>query len=369
MKTYLVGGAVRDKLLGYPFHEHDWVVVGATPEQMLAKGYLAVGKDFPVFLHPDTKEEYALARTERKTAPGYTGFECHTSPDVSLEEDLQRRDLTINAIAEDSTGTLIDPYGGRQDINNKVLRHVSAAFTEDPLRILRVARFSARYAHLGFTLAPETLQLMQQISAGNELQALPAERIWKELERALGEKNPQQFFVTLQQAGALPVLLPELDSADNPGLALLNQAATAGQPATICFALLFFSLTNNDAQSLCRRLKCPNDYKELALLVSRWGHHCQQAFNQPDSLLNQLEALDPFRRAARFNAFLACCELYYGHSECSEQLRQALALCAPISAADLAAEGLSGREIAHTLRQRRLKALSSQLFANRVQDD
>lgn len=211
MKTYLVGGAVRDKLLGRPVHEHDWVVVGATPEQLLAQGYSQVGRDFPVFLHPQTKEEYALARTERKSGRGYGGFVCDFSPEITLESDLLRRDLTINAIAEDADGSLIDPYGGQADLQARLLRHVSLAFREDPLRVLRVARFACRYAPLGFTIAPETLDLMRTIANDGELQELTPERVWKETERALGEAQPQVYFRVLRDCGALAVLFPEID--------------------------------------------------------------------------------------------------------------------------------------------------------------
>ena len=211
MNLYLVGGAVRDKLLGYPFTEKDWVVVGATPEEMIEQGFRQVGSDFPVFLHPKTKEEHALARTERKSGPGYKGFQCFSDTSVTLEEDLSRRDLTINAIAEDNEGNLIDPYGGQRDIANKILRHVSDAFVEDPLRVLRVARFAARYQHLGFTIAPETLALMTAITSSGELQHLTPERVWVETNKGLGERSPRTYIEVLRHCGALKVLLPEVD--------------------------------------------------------------------------------------------------------------------------------------------------------------
>ncbi|RRA40172.1 multifunctional CCA tRNA nucleotidyl transferase/2'3'-cyclic phosphodiesterase/2'nucleotidase/phosphatase, partial [Cronobacter sakazakii] len=203
MKSYLVGGAVRDALLGLPVKDKDWVVVGATPAEMLALGYQQVGKDFPVFLHPQTHEEYALARTERKSGQGYTGFTCYAAPDVTLEQDLQRRDLTINAIAQDDSGEFIDPYHGRDDLKARLLRHVSPAFNEDPLRVLRVARFAARYAHLGFRIAPETLSLMREMAENGELEYLTAERVWKETESALTTRNPQIYFLMLRECGAL----------------------------------------------------------------------------------------------------------------------------------------------------------------------
>ena len=211
MKIYLVGGAVRDDLLNYPVIEKDWVVVGACVNEMLELGYQQVGKDFPVFLHPVTKDEHALARTERNTAPGYKGFEVHASPDVTLEEDLIRRDLTINAIAKDEEGNLVDPYNGQADLQAKLLRHVSSAFSEDPVRILRVARFAARYAHLGFTVAEETLKLMQKMVADGEANALVAERVWQEFHKALGERNPEVFIQTLRDCNALKIILPEID--------------------------------------------------------------------------------------------------------------------------------------------------------------
>ena len=212
MKIYLVGGAVRDQLLNYPVKEKDWVVVGATVNEMLDLGYLQVGKDFPVFLHPETKDEHALARTERNTAPGYRGFEVHASPDVTLEEDLIRRDLTINAIAKDEDGNIVDPYNGQNDLKLKLLRHVSAAFSEDPVRILRVARFAARYAHLGFKVADETLQLMQQMVKNGEADALVAERVWQEFNKALNERNPEVFIQVLRDCHALKIILPEIDA-------------------------------------------------------------------------------------------------------------------------------------------------------------
>ena len=212
METYLVGGAVRDQLLGYPVHERDWVVVGATPDDMLARGFQQVGKDFPVYLHPVTREEHALARTERKQGHGYTGFAVHCAKEVTLEEDLQRRDLTINAMALDKDQRLIDPYGGERDLQQRLLRHVSDAFVEDPLRVLRTARFAARYAHLGFSVAAETLDLMTAIVDQGELAHLPAERIWTEMDRALGERNPEVFIDVLRQCGGLKKLIPELDA-------------------------------------------------------------------------------------------------------------------------------------------------------------
>ena len=232
MQVYLVGGAVRDKLLHRKVTERDWVVVGATPAQLLAEGYTQVGKDFPVFLHPQTQEEYALARTERKTGGGYTGFSCHTTPDVTLEEDLLRRDLTINAMAESASGELIDPYNGQADLQQRLLRHVSSAFSEDPLRIFRVARFAARYAYLGFSVAEDTMKLMQTMAASDDIRHLSAERVWQETRRALMEDNPEVYLRVLQQCGALKAWMPELESviSDESITASLQQAAASVQP-------------------------------------------------------------------------------------------------------------------------------------------
>ncbi|MGB0734260.1 MAG: hypothetical protein ACPGPF_10855, partial [Pontibacterium sp.] len=276
MKIYLVGGAVRDQLLNYPVYDKDWVVVGATPDEMIQKGFKPVGKDFPVFLHPQTHEEYALARQERKTGKGYTGFSHTSSPKVSLEEDLLRRDLTINAMAQADDGTIIDPYHGQQDLANKLLRHVSDAFSEDPLRVLRVARFEARYAHLGFSVAPETAELMRRLSQDtDELLHLSNERVWQETARALNEDSPAAYFSTLAACGALDVLMPELStiSQDNRLDTLQKQitkvpkGATAPRFAVLCF----IALKHLDAASgetllnqLCERLRVPNAVKQVA---------------------------------------------------------------------------------------------------------
>ena len=287
MKVYLVGGAVRDALLGYPTSEHDWVVVGASPQHMLDLGYQQVGKDFPVFLHPQTRDEYALARTERKWGHGYTGFAVHCDPSVTLEEDLQRRDLTINAMAQTDTGEVIDPYGGQRDLSAKVLRHVSDAFVEDPLRVLRTARFAARYAHLGFSVAPETLALMTEIVSQGELAHLPAERVWVELERALGERSPQVFVEVLRACNALAALLPEVDALfgvpQSPEhhpeidtgvhtLMALQQAAMLSPATDVRFAVLLHDL----GKGMTPEADWPVSYTHLTLPTivrecrSRW---------------------------------------------------------------------------------------------------
>ena len=269
MKIYLVGGAVRDKLLGLPIKEKDWVVVNATVDDMLALRYRQVGKEFPVFLHPKTGEEYALARMERKVKPGYQGFTFDTSPDVSLEEDLIRRDLTVNAMAEGEDGKLTDPYGGKKDLDAKVLRHVSPAFAEDPVRILRVGRFFARYAQLGFTIAPETIALMKQMVQAGEVNALVAERVWKELERALGEKNPEKFFEALAICDALPILFPGIQ-INSDGMKALTAAAILSDKSVIRFAALLHALPDakQTISSLCDRYRVPNSFRELALLTA-----------------------------------------------------------------------------------------------------
>ncbi len=343
MKIFLVGGAVRDRLLGRQPHEHDYVVVGATPDELLALGYRPVGKDFPVFLHPATGEQYALARTERKTGPGYYGFETRFSPDVTLEDDLGRRDLTINAMAQDDGGTLVDPHGGRADIETRVLRHVSAAFVEDPLRVLRVARFAARFAPLGFAVAPETMELMRGIVSSGEMSALVPERVWVETERALGEDRPTVYFEVLRDCGALAALFPEiaaLDGVPQPpkwhpeidtglhAMQALEVAASLSPDTTVRFAALMHDLGKGVTpreqwprhlgheeagakliEGVCARLKVPNEHRDLAVLVAR--HHAKvhrAAELRPATMLDLLEATDAFRRAERFERLLLACE-------------------------------------------------------------
>ena len=342
MQIYRVGGAVRDKLLNYPCHENDWVVVGSSPEEMVALGYRPVGQDFPVFIDPRSGEEYALARTERKSGVGYGGFTFHTSPDISLEDDLIRRDLTINAMAESADGTITDPYGGQQDLENKVLRHVSDAFAEDPLRVLRVARFAARYAHLGFTLAPETLQLMCTIVNRGEMTALVAERVWKETQRALCERSPDVFIETLKSCGALAVLLPEVEAlfgieqrADfhpeiDTGihtLMALQQSALLTNKATIRFTVLVHDLgkaitpkeilprhTGHEARGLplvkqvCDRLKVPNQHRQLAMVVTEYHLMCHKSLEfKPENLLKLLTVIGALKSAEKLDDFLLCC--------------------------------------------------------------
>jgi tRNA nucleotidyltransferase (CCA-adding enzyme) len=340
MKIYRVGGAVRDRLLGRPLQDTDWVVVGATPEEMTAQGFKPVGNDFPVFLHPETAEEYALARTERKSGRGYKGFTVYSAPDVTLEEDLRRRDLTINAIAEDADGNLIDPFNGRADLAHKILRHVSPAFVEDPLRVLRVARFAARF---DFAIAAESLALMEEIARAGELDDLVPERVWAETERALSEPNPVRFFTTLRDCGALRQVFPEIDALygvpqperHHPEIdtgvhtmMVLEQAATLTDDPATRFAALVHDLGKaltppvewpshggheergvQVINQLCDRCRAPNRFRELAIIVARHHLDCQRiAELRPDTILRKLEATDGLRRPDRFEQFLLACE-------------------------------------------------------------
>lgn len=345
MKIYLVGGAVRDKLHGKDIKERDWVVVGATVQDMLKLGYRQVGKDFPVFLHPQTNEEYALARTERKIGRGYTGFEFNTSPAVTLEEDLLRRDLTINAMAEDTDGNIIDPYHGQDDLKNKLLRHVSPAFAEDPVRILRVARFAARF---NFVVAPETIELMRSMVTSGEINALVAERVWKELERALKEPHPEQFFDVLQTTDALKVLFP-----DN----IRWQKLPHSKPdVSIRFAILFHQLSESEAHAWCDRYKIPNECRELALLTIKYLPSYQKAEQlTAEEILNLFMAVDAFRREARFKQFLEVCSVL----DAPEKTRFFLNCFAAIPRFNPNAypEPLSGQDIANKIKEMRLDAI------------
>ncbi|WP_339673332.1 multifunctional CCA tRNA nucleotidyl transferase/2'3'-cyclic phosphodiesterase/2'nucleotidase/phosphatase [Dasania marina] len=359
MKIYLVGGAVRDTLLGYPFHERDWVVVGGTPQQLLAQGYQQVGKDFPVFLHPKTKEEYALARTERKNGQGYTGFACYSAPDVSLEDDLLRRDLSINAIAQDEQGNIIDPYNGQLDIAAKKLRHVSPAFAEDPLRVLRTARFLARYHHLGFTVADETLQLMQQLSDSGELTQLSRERIWVETEKALHERSPEQYFLCLQHCGALQQLYPEMPTLTPQSLQRLQQARKSCNSSQL-FALLFYQAENNNLLKQLKSIKVPNEVAELCQLLQQHADLVLAEQLSAEQILLLLQHCDGYRRGQRFTDFLHCCQQINSHNQ-ADKLKQALTLCLSVDAKALAAQGLSGKDIAQAIQQQRLAIVSNML--------
>jgi tRNA nucleotidyltransferase (CCA-adding enzyme) len=354
MKVYKVGGAVRDKLLGFPFRECDWVVVGATPDELLALGYKPVGKHFPVFLHPDTGEEYALARTERKVDKGYQGFDFYTHPDVTLEQDLQRRDLTINAIAETEDGSIIDPYGGQQDIKDRLLRHVSPAFVEDPLRVIRVARFVARYHHLGFCVAPETLALMQTIARQGELLTLAPERVWRELQRALQEQNPAQFFLTLQACGALQVMLPQLQRTQ---IAALERVAHSSEDPIVRFGALFVELDGGTAERLTKQqLKAPKNYHAMAQLIAKYADDYRQVNMDAEQRLTLLEKLDAFRRPERFIQFIDCCKGIYPQCTNGDKLQRALRRCDEIDQRSLA-EQHNDQTIAEVLRRQRLQQM------------
>ena len=380
MQIYLVGGAVRDKRLGLPVQERDWVVVGATPQEMLALGFQAVGKDFPVFLHPQTKEEYALARTERKTGHGYTGFATCADPDITLEEDLLRRDLTINAMAETTEGELVDPYNGVDDLNNGVLRHVSDAFAEDPVRILRTARFAARFAQWGFHVAHTTNALMRHMVENGEASHLVAERVWAELVKALDTETPVRFFRVLAGCGALAVLFPELASAEssNPdhshaqdtiALPVLQQAVSISRLTTIRFAALACDMDNmhpdcsgSDAlASLCERYKVPNACRDLARLALQQRRQLQAATRlSPEAILELLNNADAFRRANRFNELLQVCAADAAVGQCefnSDHLLQALAAAQSVSTDELLQQGLSGKELGVALQQKRIEAI------------
>ncbi|MFI8981874.1 multifunctional CCA addition/repair protein [Ectopseudomonas khazarica] len=402
MQIYKVGGAVRDRLLGRPVTDIDRVVVGADAEQMLALGYRPVGEDFPVFLHPQSGEEYALARTERKSGRGYGGFTFHASPDVTLEEDLIRRDLTINAMAEDDQGTLFDPYGGQRDLAARVLRHVSPAFAEDPLRVLRVARFAARYAPLGFSVAEETLALMRQLAESGELAHLTAERSWKEISRALMEPRPDVFVQVLRDCGALATLLPEVDAlfgvpqpaAHHPEidtgvhvLSVLQQCAEHEQPLSVRWASLLHDVGKgltpaeqwprhiahehlglNLIQAINERCKAPRDCAELALLVGEFHTHGHRARElRASTLLELLQRFDVFRRPQRFAEFVAACEMDARGRLGLEQrdypqaayLLGAAEVARQVAVKPLLEKGYKGAELGEALNRERLNALKA----------
>lgn len=401
MKIYLVGGAVRDTLLNLPVVDHDWVVVGATPADLLALGYQQVGKDFPVFLNPQTHEEYALARTERKSGQGYTGFTCYAAPDVTLEEDLLRRDLTINAMARGDDGVLVDPYNGKADLNARLLRHVSDAFGEDPLRVLRVARFAARFASLGFTVAPETSALMQQMAESGELASLTAERVWKETEKALQSQSPQVYFQVLRDCGALKVLFPEIDALFgvpapekwhpeiDTGVHTLMTLAIAAQLSPeldIRFSALCHDLGKGITpqelwphhyghgpagvrlvEKLCQRLRVPNPVRELAKLVAEY-HDLIHTVNKlrPETLLKLFDAIDVWRKPQRLEQMILTSEadargrtgFENNPYPQGDYLRQAYQVANAVSVKEVVESGLQGLAIRDEVKRRRQQALA-----------
>ena len=402
MRVYLVGGAVRDRLLGLPVRERDWVVVGASPEELERQGYLPVGREFPVFLHPATHEEYALARLERKVAPGYHGFTTQFSPEVTLAEDLRRRDLTINAIAESATGELIDPYGGRADLEARLLRHVSDAFVEDPVRVLRVARFAARLASRGFRVADETLALMRRMSASGELAALVPERVWQETERALDTEHPEVFFQTLRECAALAVIFPEIDAlfgVPQPPkwhpeidtgvhvMLALAWAARSGASTAVRFAVLGHDLGKAPTprelwpkhhgheelgvaavEALADRLRVPGSLRELAILAAREHTLVHRALElRPETVLKLLQECDAFRRPERFGELLQACEAdargrtgFETHPyPQAAYLRAALAAAAAVTLPEEERRGLKGAAIGAELKRRRVLAVTA----------
>ncbi len=401
MQIYRVGGAVRDRLLNYPSSENDWVVVGASPQALIDRGYRPVGRDFPVFIHPQSGEEYALARTERKSGHGYGGFTFYTASNVTLIEDLQRRDLTINAIAEDSEGRLIDPYNGQRDLDDKILRHVSDAFLEDPLRVLRTARFAARYHHLGFSIASETMDAMRVLVDSGEMEHLVAERVWRETQRALGEQTPQVYFQTLRDCGALACILPEVDRlfgvAQRPDfhpeidtgvhtMMALEQAAKLSDDCSVRFAVLVHDVgkgitpadvlprhTGHEARglplvkTLCERLKVPNEYRKLALVVTEYHLQCHRAADlKVETLLNLLRGVGALKSSAKLEPFLLSCEadargrlgLENRHYSSPNYLRRAQSALATVSIADLVSSGAAGDEIGRQLHDRQIARLT-----------
>jgi tRNA nucleotidyltransferase (CCA-adding enzyme) len=397
VKVYQVGGCVRDGLLGLPVKDRDWVVVGATAGEMRALGFRQVGKDFPVFLHPETHEEYALARTERKTGPGYHGFTVHASPEVPLEEDLRRRDLTINAMARAEDGTLVDPFGGREDLAHGVLRHVSPAFVEDPVRILRVARFAARY---GFSVAQETGALLEAMVRAGEVDALVPERVWAELQAALGEREPPRFFAVLRDCGALARLLPEIEAlfgVPQPAehhpevdtgehvMRVLEQAARLSREPVVRFAALVHDLGKGATprsewprhigheergvalvEGLCDRFRAPREYRELGVLTARFHGRCHRALElRAATVVDLLERLDALRRPERFERFLLACEAdFRGRPGWegrpyppADHLREAREAAAGVDPRGLLSAGLNGTALAEALRQARIDAV------------
>jgi tRNA nucleotidyltransferase (CCA-adding enzyme) len=389
MQVYLVGGAVRDALLNRKVVERDYVVVGATPEEMLSQGFTQVGKDFPVFLHPKTQEEYALARTERKSGTGYTGFVCDASSSVTLEEDLLRRDLTVNAIAQDNLGNLIDPYGGKKDLENRILRHVSEAFSEDPLRVFRVARFTTRYAYLGFNIASETMALMQNMAQSGELSTLSAERVWQETKRSLLEKTPHVFFTVLNQAHGLNDWFTELERNVDAALETLKTAVALEKaenesvvkdtgsktplPASsdsetarliTRFTALLTHLNEEESKQLCSRLKVQNQVSEIVSLACKFKGFLLNAQNSPADLLALFNGCDAWRREERFTLLLSAFAPYAHNKGVDWQLQRkrienALEAANQVNVQDIIATGVKGPEIKDALNRAKLSAIAA----------
>ena len=380
MQVYLVGGAVRDALLNRKVIERDYVVAGATPEEMLSQGFTQVGKDFPVFLHPKTQEEYALARIERKSGKGYTGFVCDASSTVTLEEDLLRRDLTVNAIAQDNLGNLIDPYDGKKDLENRLLRHVSEAFSEDPLRVFRVARFATRYAYLGFTIADETMALMQTMAQSGELKTLSAERVWQETKRSLLEQTPDVFFTVLSQAQALNDWFAELENNVDTALTTLKAAvelekveaekseAKSSDAESVMlikrFTALLSHLTEDDAKQLCSRLKVQNQVSEIVTLACKFKALLANTNNSPSDILALFNGCDAWRREERFLLLLSAFASY-AHTQGIDwqhqkgHIERALAAANQVNVQDIIATGVKGPAIKEAVNQAKLDAIAS----------
>jgi tRNA nucleotidyltransferase (CCA-adding enzyme) len=389
VQIYLVGGAVRDKLLSLPVKDKDFVVVGATPAEMLAQGYQQVGKDFPVFLHPSTKQEYALARTERKSGSGYTGFTCYAAPDVTLEQDLVRRDLTINAMVEDINGNVIDPLNARVDLDNRLLRHISDSFSEDPLRVLRVARFAARFHQQGFAIAGETLTLMQQMTQAGDLAELTPERVWQEVEKTLSAANPEVFFNVLKEIGALAVILPELDNLfdfavinndgdkgddenenSNLGLQALSQlknTALLSPNLAMRFAAVMQNLGEQQAniKVLAKRCKVPNEHRDLAILVSAQQVNVHNALSlTPAAIINLFDNTDAWRKPERFQQILLTCSSSKAKRLAddyrpTQYLTKMLSAACDIAVQPIIAAGFRGPEIKQQLTAQRISALTA----------
>lgn len=404
LQRYLVGGAVRDKLLNIDSYDRDWVVVGSTPQEMKSLGFSAVGKDFPVFLHPKTKEEHALARTERKSGSGYTGFECYFAPDVSLEEDLMRRDLTINAIAQDDKGQLYDPYHGQQDLSNRILRHVSDAFVEDPLRVLRVARFAAKLHHLNFTVAPETMVMMSEIVQSGELAHLTAERVWQEWHKSLSTPHPEVFLSVLRECGALAVVLPEIDAlfgVPQPEkwhpeidtgihtLMVAQQAALLSPSLPVRFAAQVHDLGKGITpesewpshkmhchtglkiiKKLCDRVRVPNEFRDLALLVCDQHSNIHRAGElKPTTFLKVLNKFDVWRKPERLNDILLCCQADHAGRKGLEtqpypqkaRFEAAYQAALQVEVKAIIADGFQGKDIREEQEKRRATAIENAL--------